>query len=141
MSREIFLAAKRSILSFTEAMSFEQFDRAYTLLSNETRILLDDLSPTGRGESVLSDGIIERGGAQYTIDPVDLFVIRNLEEILDTQPDRMEAETTRRKEVYAISQEGDVHHLVVILEEDRWLIHKPEIELTPGAPGRRTTGE
>ena len=138
-SHERYLAAQDSLLAFVEALSDERFEDAYNLLSNETRILLDDLSPTGRGEHSLATGEITRGGSEYHVESLDLFVIRDLTRIEDTHDDQMEAETYRRKEIYAVGTDGTVHHIVMILEEDRWRIHKPDIDLTPGAPGRRAT--
>jgi hypothetical protein len=137
-SRERFLAAQITVVLLVEALQENRYEDAYRLLSNETRILLDVLSPSGRGETVLEDGVIERNGAEYHVDPLDLFVIRDMAEITDSVTGEIESETYRRKEVFAISTEGDTHHLVLILEEDEWRIHKPEIDLTPGAPGRRS---
>jgi hypothetical protein len=122
---------------FLDALETENFPMAYRQLSNETRILLDNLSPTGLGESVLENGSIDREGESFTILPVDLFVIADFEQLLDEQPGLQENETTRRKEVYAVSQDSSVHHLVLIYEEDAWRIHRTDIDLTPGAPGRR----
>ena len=136
-SHQNFLAAQDAVLSFLEALDEQRHEDAYRLLSNETRILLDDLSPAGRGESVLEDGQIERNGDAYRLDPVDLFVIADLQELVDLQSGREEAETYRRKEIYAVSGSGDVHHLVLIFEEDGWRLHRPSIALTPGSPGRR----
>lgn len=133
-----FLAAQDSVLAFVEAMQEHRYDDAYELLSNETRILLDDLSPDGLGESVLSTGHLVRDGVEYDVDPVDLFVVADLEELLDEQPGEPEQETYRRKELWARAADGTVHHIVLIYEDDQWRIHKPSIALTPGSPGRRT---
>lgn len=140
-SRDRFLEAQDSLLGFVEAMSDGRFEEAYALLSNETRILLDDLSPTGRGEHTLETGEIARDSSEYILDPMDLFVVSNLQRIEDTYEDRLEAETYRRKEIYCLGLDETVHHVVMILEEDAWRIHKPEIDLTPGAPGRRALDE
>jgi hypothetical protein len=140
-SQERFLAAQDSVLTFVEAMNARRFDDAYALLSNETRILLDDLSLSGRGEDVLETGQIRRDGADYRVDALDLFVIRDLAFIEDTHEASSESETYRRKEVYCLGEDAHVHHVVLILEEDVWRIHKAEIDLTPGAPGRRAVDE
>lgn len=133
-----FRAAQDAVISFSEAMRDQRYSDAYEVLSNETRILLDDLSPSGRGEDVLATGALEREGVEYQVDPVDLFVIHDLVDLVDEQPHEMEAETYRRKEVWAIGADGAVHRVIVIDEGNGWHIHKPQIELTPGAPGRRS---
>jgi hypothetical protein len=133
-----FLSAKDTVLTFVEALEDERWEDAYRLLSNETRLLLDDLSPSGRGETVLENGRIQRGDNEYLVDALDLFVIRDLVDIVDQHDREREAETYRRKEIYAVDSNGEAHHIVVIYEEGGWRIHKPEIDLTPGAPGRRT---
>ena len=66
---------------FLDALETAEFSMAYRQLSNETRILLDNLSPTGLGESVLENGHIEREGESFTILPVDLFVIAGFEQL------------------------------------------------------------
>lgn len=133
-----FLSAKDTVVTFVEAMEDERWEDAYRLLSNETRLLLDNLSPSGRGETVLENGRIQRDDQEYVVDALDLFVIRDVIDIVDQHDHDREAETYRRKEIYAVNSSGDAHHLVVIYEEGAWRIHKPEIDLTPGAPGRRT---
>ena len=138
-SQQNFFAAQDSLLSFVEAMDQERYDDAYDLLSNETRILLDDLSPTGLGEDVLETGEIRRDETDYRVNAMDLFAIADLSDIVDEPTDgRSEAETYRRKEIYAIGADGNVHHIVLIFEENEWRIHHPDIDLTPGAPGRRS---
>ncbi len=137
-STERFIEAQEAVLTFTEALNDQRFDDAYGLLSNETRILLDSLSSTGRGEHVLESGEITRNGT-FSVDVIDLFVIRDLDRIEDEHPDSQESETYRRKEVYVFDTEGVSHHVVLIREADAWRIHKPDIDLTPGAPGRRAT--
>jgi hypothetical protein len=136
-SHRNFLAAQGSVLSFVEAMRDSRWADAYERLSNETRILLDDLSPDGRGETVLAHGRVVREGVEHRVDPVDLFVIADLDALLDEQPGEAEQETYRRKELWARSASGDVHRLVLIYEDDEWRLHKPTIALTPGSPGRR----
>ena len=140
-SHSRFLEAQDSLLAFVEALTDERFEDAYALLSNETRILLDDLSSTGRGEYTLETGEIVRDSSEYLVDALDLFVVLDLQRIEDTFEDRMEAETYRRKEVYCFGADDAVHHVVLIFEEDSWRIHKPDIDLTPGAPGRRALDE
>lgn len=138
-SQQNFFAAQDSFLAFVEAMDQERYDDAYDLLSNETRILLDDLSPTGLGEDVLETGAIQRDETEYHVDALDLFAVADLTDIVDEPTDgSSEVETYRRKEIYAVGADGQVHHIVLILEEDEWRIHHPDIELTPGAPGRRS---
>lgn len=137
-SNERFLEAQEAVLAFVEALNDERFEDAYELVSNETRILLDSVSSTGRGEHVLQTGEFTRNGT-FSVDVLDLFVIRDLDRIEDEHPDFQESETYRRKEVYVYDTEGTSHHLVLIREADAWHIHKPDIDLTPGAPGRRAT--
>jgi hypothetical protein len=136
-SHQAFLAAQGSVLAFLEAMRESRWEAAYEVLSNETRILLDDLSPNGRGETVLAEGRVVREGAEYRLDPVDLFVIADLDALLDEMPGEREQETYRRKEIWARSSAGDVRRLVLIYEDDAWRLHRPTIALTPGSPGRR----
>lgn len=136
-SREYFVDAEAAVQAFVAAMDSGDYAGAYEHLSNETRILLDDLSPEGRGESVLENGLITRDGNEHEVDALDLLAVRGMVSVEDTHENRPESETYRRKEVYAVGFGGAVHHVVLILEQDEWRIHKPDIDLAEGAPGRR----
>ncbi len=140
-SADLFAAAEGAIVEFVGAVNEQRWDDAYRLLSNETRILLDDVSPTGLGEAVLEFGLVQRDGAEFRIDPMDLYVVAEMVELLDEMEGEPESETYRRKEIWAVSELGFVNHEVMIFEEDGWRIHKPTIELSPGSPGRRTLEE
>jgi len=136
-SAERYEAALAQLQDFIAALEGERWEDSYAMLSNETRILLDDLATEGLGETVLSTGRVEREGVEYQVDALDLFVISGYERFEDTWGDEEESETYRRKEIWAISSDGTAHRVVMILEEDTWRLHKPSIDLTPGAPGRR----
>lgn len=138
-SAERYADARTALFAFLDALASERYDDAYNALSNETRILLDDLAADGRGESVLATGALRRGDADYQVDVVDLFAIADLARIEDDWNDQPEAESYRRKELWAIDRAGAAHRVVLIYESDAWRIHKPDIDLTPGAPGRRAS--
>jgi hypothetical protein len=138
-SAERYAEARTALFSFLDALASERWDDAYSALSNETRILLDDLATDGRGESVLATGDLRRGDAAYEVDVIDLFVISELARVEDDWNDQPEAESYRRKELWAIDRNGDAHRVILIYESDAWRIHKPDIDLTPGAPGRRAS--
>ncbi|MCA9562655.1 MAG: hypothetical protein KC561_04155 [Myxococcales bacterium] len=136
-SEDNFGAARTAIFGFLDAMAEEDYATAYSMLSNDTRIVMDQVASNGLGETVLSEAAIHYEGEIYPINVVDFFVVDGLQRIEDEYDGAEESETARRKELFAIAADGTVHRVVVIREGSEWHIHRPDFSLAPGEPGRR----
>lgn len=132
-SIDMFNAARRTVLALYQALGADDGEAAYALLSNETRLLLDEWSG-GQGEVALSDGQLSRNGEQWSFDPVELLLIDDPIRFDDTMDGQSESETARRKEIFITAGNDEVRRVVVILEADQWKVHMlriPQTALTP----------
>lgn len=121
---ERYVEARRVVIAFADAIRGERWADAWSMLSMETRLLLDN-STGGRGEAAFEDGRIRSDGAWYAFDPVDVFLIPNLTRFEDSVAGETENETTRRHELFVFDAEEQFRRVVVIREGDQWLIHSP----------------
>lgn len=119
-----FYAAQAALRAFYTALAAEDAETAWSLLSNETRLLLDHGSD-GDGETALLEGRVTIDGTAWTFDPVDLFVVRSPVDWRDTMPGESEIESARRKEIFVVSRDETVRRVVMIYEGDAWRVHAP----------------
>lgn len=120
----LYIEARRTVLGLYERLSQQRWSEAWELLSNETRLLLDEGS-NQQGEAALSSGEVDLDGRRYSFDPVDLFVVSGLTAIDDEFDGETQHETDRRREVFATGEGGTVRKIVVIREGDSWRVHLP----------------
>jgi hypothetical protein len=119
-----FLAAKSAAIQAFAALQGGEFEEALGLMSQETRNFFED-SSGGRGALVvLQTGLIMVAGEESRFDPVADIFIEDLQDIRDDFG-QSEAETPRRKELYAISRSGKARKIVMIFEADGWRLHSP----------------
>ncbi len=133
MNMDLFNEARRTVLSLYQALGAGDGERAYGLLSNETRLLLDEWSG-GQGEVALAEGMLSRDGEQWAIDPVSLLLVADPVRFDDSMDGQTESETSRRKEIFITSGSDEVRRVVVILEAEEWKVHMlriPQTALTP----------
>jgi hypothetical protein len=77
----------------------------------------------------LGEGRLELGGASYSFDPIDLFLMEDPEQMEDAVVGEAEAESSRRKDVFLVS--GDETRRVVLLNEaDEWRVHVRRLPLS-----------
>lgn len=120
------LAAKKAALDLYEALDTGRWDDAVALMSQETRNFLDEASGGQGAAAALESGKIELGDKAMQFRPTEVFFIDGLANIKDEVPGAPpEAETQRRKELYAISRDGRARKLVFIYEADAWRLHSP----------------
>jgi hypothetical protein len=124
------LDARKAALALYEKLSAGALEEAWALLSTETHNFLTFGNPDGDGLKALGEGSLTLpGGEPERFDPVDLFLVRDLQRLDDEHPDfPQEAETTHRKELYAISADARVHKVVLIREEGQWRVHRTALE-------------
>src|SRR5690606_24493009 len=120
-----FLDAKRAAIKVYGALQQGDWDTALENMSQETRSFLEDASG-GEGAAVtLERRELLVSGQQVPFDPIADFFISDLADIRDEVPGQEEAETPRRKELYAVSREGEARKVLFIYEADRWVFHSP----------------
>ncbi len=122
-----FLDAKRAAIQIYAALAEGRWERAVELMSQETVAFFEDASNGAGAEAVLAAGVLSFGDEQIPFDPlVDLF-IADLEDLRDEVEGQVEAETRRRKELFAISRQGQGRKIIMIYERDGWRLHSPFI--------------
>lgn len=119
-----FYAAQAALRAFYTALASGDGDTAFSLLSHETRLLLDHGSE-GDGEAALIEGRVTIDGTEWTFDPVGLFVGPSPVDWRDTMPGESESESARRKEIFVVSSDDSVRRVVMIFEGDAWRVHAP----------------
>lgn len=127
LSEEAFLEARRTVLALYEALGAGEWEAASTLLSNETRLLLSGGDGVGAAD-VLAAGTITSNGTSYAFDPVALLLLPAPDGFEDTMEGEDEAETSRRKEIFATA--GDDYRKIVLIEEGgSWRVHMRRLPL------------
>jgi hypothetical protein len=121
-----FLEARSSVLAFYDALQRADFDAAFALLSNETRILLDTWAE-GDGVAALRVGRLAQAAETYDFDPRDLFAVADPVRFADEPEEGTDTESARRKEIHVFDADGTDRRIVLILEGDQWVIHQPRI--------------
>ena len=120
-----YIAARAAALKLYQTLSDENWDEAWELLSAETQSFLAYVSPEGDGKAVLRSKEMKfPEGDKVAIDPVELFLIRDLRTLEDDREGEAQAETANRKEIFAISTEGKSKKIVLIYEGGAWRIHR-----------------
>lgn len=133
------IEARRTVLALQSAIVAQQWADAYALLSNETRMLLDSVSD-GRGEEALATGRIRCGDTWCQVDPLQLFLLPDVQQIVDHVDGEEEHETARRRELFLIDRTGNHRKVVVIREGDQWLVHLPSWPRTLLQPAEASPG-
>jgi hypothetical protein len=128
-SAERFNAARRTVLALYQALGASDGEAAYELLSNETRLLLDEWSD-GNGDVALQDGLLSRDGTTWSFDPVEMLLLPDPVLFEDEVDGETESETARRKEIFITAGNDDVRRVVVILEAEQWKVHMLRIPQT-----------
>lgn len=124
-SQRRYLAARSALLQFYRALSQEDWDAAWALMSTETQNFLNFTSANGDGKEALAQSRFNLpNGTTAEISPIDLFVVSDLRRLEDDYQGQAQAETANRKEIFAISEDGDVNKVVLIYETGRWVIHR-----------------
>ena len=125
-SAERYAEARRAVLALYEALQEGDYEAAYYMLSNETRILLDTYGG-GVGDEALANGLLEVDGTTYAFDPVDLLLMPEPASFEDSVRGEEENETSRRKEIFIFDADEAYRRVVVIREADEWVIHAPRV--------------
>ncbi len=121
-----YIAARTAALKLYQALSDEDWDAAWELLSAETQNFLDYVAVDGNGKNALASGRLKfPGGEEVNFEPVSLFLVTNMRKLEDDAPDQTQAETANRKEIFAFSTEDDeVKKIVLIYEAGAWRVHR-----------------
>ncbi|MEO1268328.1 MAG: hypothetical protein AAFX99_09530 [Myxococcota bacterium] len=131
-SRKMYVEASAAAMDLYTSLLEKNWEGAWELLSSETRSALSFGHGGKDGKKVLSQGIYEgkpskdfpEAKSSFRFDPVDHFVVKGLLRFEDEQPGVVESETNRRKEIYAVSRDGEVKKVVLIYEAGGWRVHK-----------------
>lgn len=120
-----YLAARTALLDLYRALSDEDWDVAWEMLSTETQSFLAFSSSSGDGKRALREGRLTLpDGTDIQMDPVDLFLVSDLRRLEDDHENEPQAETPRRKELFAFSADGRIKKVVLIYELDSWRVHR-----------------
>ncbi len=124
-SQRRYLAARAALLQFYRALSQEDWDAAWEMMSSETQNFLNFASKGKDGKASLDSGTLEMpDGTSVEFDPVELFVIRDLRTMEDDHEGKPQAETANRKEIFVISSDNRVNKVVLIFETGQWRVHR-----------------
>ena len=120
-----YIEARTAVLKLYQALTDEEWDTAWELLSAETQNFLDYVSADGNGKQALATGRLKfPGGEEVDFEPVALFLVKDMRKLEDDNGDVSQAETANRKELFAFSAEDDAKKIVVIYEAGEWKIHR-----------------
>lgn len=120
-----YIAARTAVLKLYQALSDEDWDAAWDLLSSETQNFLDYVAADGDGKATLARGRLKfPGGEEVDFEPVTLFLVKDMRKLEDDHAETAQAETANRKELFAFSAEDDIKKIVVIFEGGQWKIHR-----------------
>jgi hypothetical protein len=125
---ERFNEARRTVLALYAALQDSNGAQAWELLSNETRLLLDEWSD-GQGDQALISGSLVRDGQAYSFDPLELFLLLDPVAFEDDMAGEQQSETARRKEIFLVDAADRARRVVVIMEADQWRVHMPRVDL------------
>ena len=98
------------------------------LMSQETQAFFEDASNGAGAVAALETGELVVDGKTTPFDPVADLLIDDLRDLRDDFAGQSEAETPRRKELYAIAGDGRARKLVFIFEADAWRFHSPFVK-------------
>lgn len=120
-----YIAARTATLQLYQALSDEEWDAAWEMLSAETQNFLSYVSSDGDGKTVLATGRLKfPGGEEVAFDPVELFLVKDMRKLEDDHGNESQAETANRKEIFAFSTDDKVKKVVLIYEGGAWRVHR-----------------
>jgi len=122
-----FLDSKRAAITVYGALQSKDWDKALDQMSQETQNFLESSAPDGVAATALETGTLMVNGKEESFDVVGDFFVTNLEDIVDDLEGQAENETTKRKELYALSRDGQARKLIFIFEAGAWKFHSPFI--------------
>ncbi len=122
-----YLEARRTLVALYEAFGVDDWERAASLLSVETRLLLS-AGGDGAAETALASGTLQLNGASYEFDPIDLFLMESPEAMEDSVVGEDETESSRRKVVFLVNGD-EVRRVVLVHEADEWRVHVRRLPL------------
>ncbi len=120
-----FLDAKRVAISTYAALQNRDWKTALEHMSQETRAFLQTASADNDPAAALERGELHIDGQPVAFVPVEDFFIADLEDLRDDIKGETESETLKRKEIYAIGQDGKARKVIFILEAGAWRFHSP----------------
>jgi hypothetical protein len=122
---ERYIAARTAALKLYEALSNDDWDTAWELISAETQSFLNYVAPEGDGKQALMSGRLKfPDGEEVAVDAVSLLLIRDLRDLDDDHGDEEQSETANRKEIFAVSDGGETKKVVLIFEGGAWRVHR-----------------
>ena len=124
-----YLEARAAILKLYQYLSSKRFKEALELMSEGTIEFLTftsskPSSPDAPVTTLAEGRLVMRDGQVILFDPVALLLAKDVSKLEDELPGQKEQETSRRKEIFAVEEDGQIRKIVVIKEAGRWVIHK-----------------
>lgn len=122
-----FLDSKRVAITVYGALQSKDWGKALDQMSQETQNFLENGAGDGVAATALESGVLKLNGKEEPFDVVGDFFVSNLEDIVDELEGQSENETTKRKELYALSRDGQARKIIFIYEAGAWKFHSPFI--------------
>ncbi len=120
-----YLEARAAVLAFYSALANGRHDEAWGLMSVETQSMLSHFAVDGDGKNALASGTLKSaGGSEIEWSPLETFMMPNVKGFEDSLEGEEEHETSARKELFLLGEDGQSKKLVVIREAGKWVIHR-----------------
>lgn len=119
--------AKRALLQCYGALTAKKWDKALGCMSEDTLRAISAASDGAGPEAVFESGMVSIRGEKQVFDPVGDVFITGLSDIRDDFGTREDVENTTRHVFYAVDASGNAREIVMILEDDQWVIDRPQI--------------
>jgi len=126
-SEQNYLEVRATIIQLYNLLEQQRYQEAVALLSKETQDFLTYRSESSP-EAVLAEGkmIVEEQVVEFR--PVHMLLASNISQLVDALPNVEEQETSNRKEVFAVTEEGAIR-IVMIKESGKWVLHRTRLPI------------
>ncbi len=119
--------AKRAAIQCYAALASKNWDKALGLMSEATVSAFETASEGAGAIAVFENGVLTYEGEKTAFDPVGDVFITGLADIRDELEGRKDVENATRHVYYAVDANGNAHEIVFILENDQWVLDRPDI--------------
>ena len=131
-SERSFREARASLVRLDSLLKSKRFEEALELMSQETVAMLEFVSPeknsSAPAAAVFTLGRVVIDGQVEQIDPIVALLAEDLSDLRDSVEGQSENESTRRKEIFAVSSSSPPRKIVMIKEGDSWLLHRTTLK-------------
>jgi hypothetical protein len=121
------LDAKKAAIQCLGALVSKNWSKALSYMSDNTQAALMAASGSQGPESVFQEGIALVNGEKRAFDPVGDVFITNVVDIRDEFADRKDVENTTRHVFYAVDASENAREIIMILEDGKWVLDKPQL--------------